>query len=191
MSNSTVRPLYGGAITCQIPQGWLDASDVRQVPDHQECWQDPQTGALLVIEILDYQTSVSNETAAQFFYTDLAESNGISSAQDLQFTPILPPTATSSTLPGFPPDSILCVGTGHQKIVQGKEFDSFGNRRELPDAQWVAIHLALVRLPNVTTDLLVTLSTPAESNPQQGDASQAVFQAIFSTLQIRDWGLFG
>ena len=32
--------LFGGAITTSIPSSWRDVSQVRQVPDHQEVYQD-------------------------------------------------------------------------------------------------------------------------------------------------------
>ena len=32
--------MYGGAITAILPACWRDVSEVRQVPDHQEVWQD-------------------------------------------------------------------------------------------------------------------------------------------------------
>ena len=34
------RDLYGGVMTISIPAEWRDVSDVRQVPDHQEVYQD-------------------------------------------------------------------------------------------------------------------------------------------------------
>merc|ERR1712170_184349 len=64
------RPLFGGAISCDIPSAWRDVSDVRQVPDHQECWQEID-GAVLVVEILDRQ-EVGDHSAASFFFADLA-----------------------------------------------------------------------------------------------------------------------
>ena len=34
--NGTIRPLFGGAFSCFIPNNSLDASSVREVPDNQE-----------------------------------------------------------------------------------------------------------------------------------------------------------
>ncbi|KAH8701700.1 putative Ran-interacting protein Mog1 [Talaromyces proteolyticus] len=48
------KPLFGGAITGTIPQGWLDASDIRQVPNHQEIFLSPTTLSNLIIEINEY-----------------------------------------------------------------------------------------------------------------------------------------
>ena len=99
----TKRPLFGGAIDIDVPSAWRDVSEVRQVPDHQEVWQDctvegqapselaaaaaqgaqagepisiEGTGGVLVVEILARQDDVSDEAAAKFFFDDLAESNG-------------------------------------------------------------------------------------------------------------------
>ena len=32
----TSTDLYGGALTAALPAGWIDASDLRPVPDNQE-----------------------------------------------------------------------------------------------------------------------------------------------------------
>mmetsp|Transcript_25847 Transcript_25847/g.38714 ORF Transcript_25847/g.38714 Transcript_25847/m.38714 type:complete len:287 (+) Transcript_25847:132-992(+) len=85
----TSRDLYGGAMKISIPTKWRDVSDIRQVPDHQEVYQDctfahqnPEreivqegTGGCLVIEILERQDEVSDEEAPSFFFHDLADAN--------------------------------------------------------------------------------------------------------------------
>ena len=94
------RGLYGGAMTISIPAEWRDVSDVRQVPDHQEVYQDctfannseggnkssnnnasttnhslQGTGGCLVVEILERQDDVSDDDATSFFFNDLANAN--------------------------------------------------------------------------------------------------------------------
>ena len=87
------QELYGGALKISIPQEWRDVSDIRQVPDHQEVYQDctfaqsnnqsksndntliKGTGACLIVEILERQDDVSNENASSFFFNDLADAN--------------------------------------------------------------------------------------------------------------------
>lgn len=32
----SMTDLYGGALTAALPAGWIDASDLRPVPDNQE-----------------------------------------------------------------------------------------------------------------------------------------------------------
>ena len=101
--------LFGGAIEASVPSTWRDVSQVRQVPgkyrhalmiisivlssllilmmfspfilDNQEVFQDctEETGAVLVIEILEYQINVANADACSYFLNDLAETNEASS----------------------------------------------------------------------------------------------------------------
>lgn len=66
----------------------------------------------------------------------------------------------------------------------------------------VDIFLCLVRLENVTTDLVVTLSSGVSIHPHSSSAPQthhtesieqkkALFKHILSTLAVHDWTLFG
>ena len=94
-----VVKLYGGAMTCIVPEGWRDVSGVRQVPDHQEVWQDvserlsvedraaagvpgdwwvEEMGreGMMVVEILERQDEVKDRDCVRFFWDDLCESNG-------------------------------------------------------------------------------------------------------------------
>jgi Ran-interacting Mog1 protein len=57
MSSFSTRDLYGGAITAQLPTDFLDASDLRQVPDHQEVYLSPRTLTSAVLEINQYISS--------------------------------------------------------------------------------------------------------------------------------------
>ena len=90
------RDLFGCALKIAIPKLWRDVSAVRQVPDHQEVFQDFQeettelkdksiyyegTGGCIVIEILERQNDVSDEDAMVFFFNDLAHVNGDEAGQ--------------------------------------------------------------------------------------------------------------
>jgi hypothetical protein len=180
--------LFGGSIVCHIPAAWKDIAEIRQVPDHQECWQDAYD-RLLVVEIVDRQSQVDDAVAANFFYKDLAESNGITSDQDVSFTQQPAPLQ----LAGLPNDTTLCCGTGLQRVAMGKEVDIAGNPRR-QEVRWIRVELCVIRLPSVGTDLVITLSSPSEPNPQEttaGPPPTEIFTQILSTFQIRDWSLFG
>lgn len=142
------RLLFGGALTCRIPARFRDVSDVRQVPDHQECWQgraiaddgsegDGDEGgeadSVLVFEILERQP-VDADHAAAYFFADLAESNGCDRVH-CSFTaeapislfapesPLLHPPHQHSMrrLPtGLPKDAILAGGSGTQRVPVAK-----------------------------------------------------------------------
>jgi hypothetical protein len=194
------RELFDGAMVCEMPIPFFDVSDVREVPDHQECWQDVSSfsnspGSLLVVEILERQGNVGDADAACYFFQDLAESNGATRVEDAQFHPITTEAAvgisnstSSPVLPFF--------GAGFQRVEMGRKFDMRGNLRNQP-VQWILVELCVIRLPHVGTDLLVTLSTPLDNEPI--DSVRAMldltlsdkFLHILSTLKIFDWGLFG
>lgn len=174
-----------------MPDGWVDVSDMRQVPDHQECWMD-NDGCLLVVEILDRQANVEDEAAAAFFYKDLGEYNGITSDQDISFRKESPPSLQPV---GLPDDATLCFGSGFQRVAMGKNVDFAGNPRR-QEIVSIRVELCVIRLPSVSTDILISLSTPSENtgNPQEspeGSLMTATFSQAVSSFQVRNWQLFG
>jgi hypothetical protein len=173
----TRRDLFGGAISCEIPTAWRDVSDVRQVPDHQECFQE-MDGAVVVVEILERQ-EIPDADAPNYFFRDLAEANG-SSLMEFQTMPI---TGVQME------HAVLCGGFGHQRVAMERDYDVAGNRRQDQEVRFVRVELCVFRLATVSTDLLLTISKPI-TNPNEPEGIQA-FQRIVSTLAIRDWGLFG
>lgn len=54
MASFPPRDLYGGAVTAPLPSDYLDASTLRQIPDHQEVFLSPRTLTSLVFEINQY-----------------------------------------------------------------------------------------------------------------------------------------
>jgi hypothetical protein len=189
------REFYGGAITCEIPSDWRDVSDVRQVPDHQECWQE-MDGAVLVVEILERQ-NVPDLNAADFFFRDLAEANGAVLPQDGNFVvkPISGAGANEEIkkVQALPSDATIVSGVGSQKVAMGRDTDIAGNPRQ-QEVRWIQVNLAAYRLQSKNTDLLVTMSVPLGSVPSP-DAFPTNFDErfvrIFSSLKIQDWSLFG
>lgn len=50
--SESVRSLFGGAITCPISTRFQDVSNLRPVPDHQECFADGDADRSFVFEIV-------------------------------------------------------------------------------------------------------------------------------------------
>jgi len=56
-SQTALRELYGGAIIAALPSIAIDASDLRQIPDHQEVFLSQKTLTSIIFEINEYQAS--------------------------------------------------------------------------------------------------------------------------------------
>ncbi len=93
----TDTPLYGGAITVDLPSNYADTrsvieflqrpgaplhsacqltcqhSQIREVPDHQEVYLDTNGYSSIVVEILEYQEKGSDEHALQYHFADLID----------------------------------------------------------------------------------------------------------------------
>ncbi|KAJ5082858.1 hypothetical protein N7532_011901 [Penicillium argentinense] len=84
MAQTTAQDFFGGAIRGVVPQRWIDASNLREIPDHQELFLSPETLSNLIIEI---NQRVSQEDALSAFTTlsqqnpSLAAANGADSSE--------------------------------------------------------------------------------------------------------------
>lgn len=76
--------------------------------------------------------------------------------------------------------------------------------RPAPELAFLQVLLAVVRLPQVNSDILITLNTPIYINPASRSAQHvasghkatheqapADFAGLLSTFSVLDWGLFG
>lgn len=101
-----VNDLYGGAIQASVPKNWVNISEIRQVPDHQEVFHnmefslssqsknnknnnresksdtESKPGQVLVFEILQYDEDVNDQNAPSFFFDDLADVNSSPSTEE-------------------------------------------------------------------------------------------------------------
>ncbi|KAL7541538.1 hypothetical protein ACHAWF_006966 [Thalassiosira exigua] len=188
--------LFGGAISAAIPSTWRDVSQVRQVPDHQEVYQDAieATGAVLVVELLDYRRDVSNEGACAFFLDDLGEANGVprenqhmhpgGRVMGLRGKDGKPSLFSHLSLP--PEErAVACLGRGSQMVSKGKASLS-------KDQHWVDVDVCVLRLEHVETDVLITLSVPRKEEGKFGEGeTSSVFEEILTSFDVRNWSLFG
>jgi hypothetical protein len=147
------RNLFGGAITMSLPNCFEDVSAIRQVPDHQEVFVDSLTDMSLIVEILAYEEGVNDEAAARHFFDDLAQFNDSNNAtvdssgviNSTKFMPCVRSTFSKCALIGR---------QAVEKFSKGEQHD--------PNAvmDLVDIYLVVLRLPIVTTDILITLNVP-------------------------------
>lgn len=158
------RKLFGGAIEASIPDRFVDVSDFRPVPDHQEIFSDEGAEQSVIIEIVEYSTT-ADESAARFYLNDLADVNGALERSDWEDAPAPRPAME------YP---VFCA-QGTMLVEKGR-----GNRH------WVRILLGVIRLPDKDTDILVSLNTPT-STAEHYD----LFLSILASFDIVDWSLFG
>lgn len=229
------RELYGGALTCRIPKLWRDVSLVRQVPDHQEVYQDCSvdspagggTGSCLVFEILERQNDVSNDKACSFFFNDLADSNAAPSEENdgrLLIKECVYSLASDSASEGSSKrkldngnkedEMVICLGKNFRGVPNGISCFCLGKQmvtgagvrqgdpRAINLRQWVKVQMCILRLENVQTDMIISLTTPEVESAdamslkssltkgKQQPTFTTTFKDIVSSFKVEDWSLF-
>ncbi|CDH56151.1 ran guanine nucleotide release factor-like [Lichtheimia corymbifera JMRC:FSU:9682] len=180
------RPLYGGAISCPVGNSFLDVSNVRQVPDNQEVFVDMDTQQSLIIELLEPVEAV-NEDIARFHFQQLADDNEATEAHVNSVIKLDSKTA----VPRLPSDTtIVHMLRGTQKVAKFNEAKDMAYNT-------VEIRMAVVRLAQVETDLVISINAPILVAPGSTDQATTAanveqhIEAILSQLQVNDWSLFG
>ena len=185
--NLVQQELFGGAIKISTPQEWRDVSVVRQVPDHQECYQDctfndgsqiglQGTGGCLIVEILGREEDVKDEDAALFFFRDLADANGPGYSEgDVTYQEVWTVGRAREN------DKVL-INNDNGDIIKAIQMPSLSshapvkacscigtqsieplkNQTHLEEgkADKVRIELCALRLEQCETDILITLTMP-------------------------------
>eukprot|EP00873_Tetraselmis_striata_P002329 jgi/Tetstr1/422593/TSEL_013400.t1 len=162
----------------------------RPVPDHQEVFADANQDQSLVIEILEI-AKVENNRCAHYFFEDLAVQNDAeSSTMETVYT------LNAAEVPNLPPHSVCACALGYQTIAKGRQPQDTSN--------YVQIILGVVRLPQVQSDIVISLNTPAYIHEKSASAEHAgagaktaylrapdLFKQMLQSFKILDMGLFG
>ncbi|KAM7012621.1 ran guanine nucleotide release factor [Tautogolabrus adspersus] len=182
------RPLFGGALSAVLPHSSVDTSQLREIPDNQEVFAHALTDQSLIVELVEYQAQVSDQDAARYHFEDIAGSNKASEPGNFQVTGIEPVPKSGLSLSDC---SSACVLTGTQCVSKFNE-EAKNN---------VIIHLAVLRLPRFSTDILISFNDPQSISPSSSSAASAEthsqpwtmhdFQRLLQTLTLHDPGLFG
>lgn len=69
--------LYGGAVTTVLPEGIVDVSNIRQVPDTQEVFiiEDGEKDVSIIFDLLEQVSSSDVKEALRIHIDDILESN--------------------------------------------------------------------------------------------------------------------
>ena len=165
--------LYGGAATCMMPSDWVDASAFRDVPDHQEVYMHPHAEGeqSVIIEILQYDDNLTDDSAAAYYFNDLANADGASSADiDIKRTRCL-----STDVFGVSVRRGDISGV-HMKAKLGP------NSPKMP----VVVLMSVIRATNIHSDILVT----CHALPEFAKAIENVHESIVDSLRFVDKSLF-
>lgn len=183
-------PLFGGAMECELPERFLDVSDFRPVPDHQEVWAEASTDQSIIVEIVEHREDLADADALDFFWRDLAETNEAH------------PVEVNSRMDAAPTGVAEASFSG---IISGLQTMSKGRQDQRVAANVVAVALAVVRLPHVRSDVLVSSHAPVFISEQSVAAAQAgagqrqggpeaaayVLRRVLASIRVCHWGLFG
>lgn len=178
--------LFGGAMSALFPPQAQDMSNFREIPDHQEVFTHSSTDQSIIVEILEY-VQEADDVALKTHYEDLVRDNDVNEGDHMILEAAEMPTHKLAMSQCKSARYVL----GQHKVSKFKE-DSKNT---------VNIHMGLFRIPDFTTDILVTFNDPvmisSQSNSNQSVPTNADrwtvtdFQQLLTSLTINDTGLFG
>ena len=182
---SKKTPLFGGAISAQLPARYVDISDFRPLPDNQEVWTDADKDESVIVEIVERVDDGPSDDvgAAGWFWKDLAEVSGCD-AGDVNLSDVR--RLDNEQLPAMTEQfAKASIAVGTMKMAKGRGCGD-DQKKE------VEVAMANVRLPQVGTDVLVTLNRPkGDGAIGFGGAGVSILLKILETFSIDDWSLFG
>lgn len=186
---SSPTPLFGGALTCVLPAQWLDASDARPVPDHQEVWLERDGERSVIIEILE-RADCDDSICAPFHFDDLAHGNDATSSE----VEMIDPFAVNLLHSSLHTAASCSLLIGSQVLPASDEAGRVSPGGSSRVSSQLSVHLAVVRLAEQTTDLLVTVCRPHAPNSSAAEVKvqdSELLRKVLVSLTVEDFGLFG
>ncbi|TPX18136.1 uncharacterized protein E0L32_002645 [Thyridium curvatum] len=187
-------PLFGGALSVELPDNFADVSKLRQVPDNQEVYIDKDGFTSIIFEICERvgPSGSSAEIDGRALTTHLEDLVG----SDVETTKVWNTTDTQFSRLDEDIPAYTLIATQTPKPDPGKDATSS------PD--FTAIILTLLRLEKESTDILVTINVPhikgeydeEEVDLELGKQGQLIGDAvefaakIWDTFRVNDWNLF-
>lgn len=182
------HPLFGGALSAVLPHSTTDVSELREIPDNQEVFAHAHTDQSLIVEMVEYQAQVADQDAARYHFEDIAGSNKALEPGAFEVTSVVSMSKSELALSDC---SSAWMLTGTQCVSKFNE----------EARNTVTLHLGLFRLPQFSTDVLITFNDPQSISPDSSSAASAEthrepwsvqdFQCLLQTLTLHDSGLFG
>lgn len=204
-------PLYGGAITAKLPSDYLDASDLRQVPDTQEVRLSRTSLTSVVVDILEraqppahpchtdeealdyhYRDVVSNETRyvsqREREQLNIRRTEGAGEEEKEKRVWERRPVAMGH-LEGVPAWTITATQHPVRPAPQANgDTDEGGEEEQTVD--FTGISLTLVRLREQKTDILIAVNAPyvrGEYDAADVDLREGKLGTVMKgALEVRD-----
>ncbi|XP_070688649.1 ran guanine nucleotide release factor [Pempheris klunzingeri] len=182
------HPLFGGALSAGLPHSATDISELREIPDNQEVFAHAHTDQSLIVELVEYQGQVAEQDAARYHFEDIAGSNKALEPGAFEVTSVVSVPKCELSLTDC---SSAWMLTGTQRVSKFNE----------EARNTVTLHLGLLRLPQFSTDVLITFNDPQSISPDSSSAASVGthrqpwtvqdFQHLMQTLTLHNPGLFG
>ena len=176
--SNELRELWGGASSVRLPQGFLDASDFRPIPDNQEVYIHTSTDQSIIFELTEPVDAHTFVDIGKLHLQSLLADNDAEAPEHFRVLSVkelteshLPDLRSSPSIGPF----MACYVKAEMLVSKFKE--QARNR--------VLLHLAIIRLNDVKTDLLITLNHPVQLNPESSSAGSelaAIPDDVFVTL---------
>ncbi|KAI9716718.1 MAG: multicopy suppressor of ts gsp1 [Chrysothrix sp. TS-e1954] len=211
-STFTLNQLYGGAIVALLPSGYLDTSEIRQVPDNQEVRLSPSSLTSVIFDIVERAEPPSHSCrtdaeALRYHYDDV-----VSTQPERSKETALPDTAEETRVLE-PPKLVLMPKLGHKYPVwtmlatQTPKDPAPANDGEKSRAEFTAMFVTLIRLETAKTDVIVTVTVPhvlgeegytthedvdldvGKETPLMVEGRE-ILEQILHSFEIVEWGLF-
>ena len=143
----------------------------------------------LVVELLDLDTinESDDESCSKYYFTDLSEANNAVSANITSKYDSSHANSNTDQL-----QQLIC----NLKLSNSNVFIGMCNgwqemicdTNQEPQRIW--IELCVMRLKDVSTDMLITWTIPILDSAATSDQYHVSFMNILSTLRVNDWSLF-
>ncbi|WWC72239.1 uncharacterized protein I206_106201 [Kwoniella pini CBS 10737] len=210
-SSLTARPLFGGAISLDLPENYIDASDLRQIPDNQEVFLSSTSDTAIVLEVLgmveDGLASTDLWEAVKFHFSSIAHDNASLESKIITLPPSEPIkfNPSSNSLEEIKtPNPIILSGTQliHKFSHNSNGLPREGHENDLPDKVWIGISLWRIWIQDEIkktkkkADLVLSINVNLSDKNGNGEKERENIESWFfnkcvKSLKIEDFNLFG
>lgn len=163
--------LYGGAITTVIPQGFLDASMLREVPDTQEVYVNSRSetenftdglgsNESVIVDLLQRVEEEDDKRALDFHLKEIADLNGSTEWELLKYDNKFDQLATPAVA-----QTCIVLETAYK---WGK----------VSEKEIVISCIGLLRLKDVETDVLITVNIPLDAAKYPEETLETLTQSV-------------